>query len=73
MKIVSYEHYGTEVKVREDLKGKHREHCLCWMSCRFFKPNDKDNCKIAQANYENCVKFKVVLPVWECPKYEEVL
>ena len=70
METVSYEHHGTEVSVQKHLKGKHREHCLCWQRCRLFYPGDKDrNCEIAQANYEFCVKFNVVLPVWECPEY----
>ena len=72
MKIVNYEHHGMEVKVQEHLKGKHRDHCLCWKNCKHFDPiNRGNNCEIAQANYENCVKFNVVQPVWECPKYEK--
>ena len=31
MSIVKYKHHGVNVSVREDLKGKHREHCLCWI------------------------------------------
>lgn len=29
-KFVKYNHHGKEVWVREDLKGTHREHCLCF-------------------------------------------
>jgi len=36
-KIVEYEHHGENVKVREDLKGRHRDHCLCFR-CNAFKP-----------------------------------
>ena len=70
MKIEKYEHHGTEVSVQSHLKGKHREHCLCFQNCKHFKPGEKDNCEIANTNFETCVKYNVTLPVWECPKYE---
>jgi len=65
---IRYIHHGTWVWVREDLKGKHREHCLCH-SCKYFQLNTHWNCPIAQANYENCVKYSIVTPVWECPNF----
>ena len=65
-----YEHHQTMVWVREDLRGKHREHCLCW-GCRNFYPGESNNCKIAQAVFENCVKFDIVTPMWECPNFVE--
>ncbi|GAH89551.1 unnamed protein product, partial [marine sediment metagenome] len=48
----------------------HREHCLCF-TCVLFKPNSPDNCHIAQATFENCVKFDTVTPMWECPEFQE--
>ena len=71
MKIVTYEHFGTIVSAFDRLKGKHKEHCLCWQQCKFFKPNTKDNCKIAQKNYELDVYYHVVTPVFECPIYRK--
>lgn len=68
--IARYEHHGATVAVREDLKGCHREYCLCFQGCARFKPGRPDNCAIAQATYENCVKFDTVTPVWECPEYQ---
>ncbi len=68
MQIEKYVHHGAEVSVRADLKGKHREHCLCY-SCGKFKPGEADNCEIANAVYANCVQFNIVTPMWECPKY----
>ncbi len=66
---VRYEHHGEEVTVRDDLRGKHREYCLCW-NCELFKPQTREgNCEIANANFANCVKYNVVLPVWECPRF----
>lgn len=40
-------------------------------NCKHFKPeNREENCEIANANFKNCIDYNVVLPVWECPKYE---
>ena len=68
--IEKYNHHGTEVSVQSHLRGRHREHCLCFQDCKFFKPATDDNCEIAQANYELCVKYGTTQPMWECPKYE---
>lgn len=69
--IVEYEHHGAMVKVREDLKGRHRDFCLCFTeNCKKFKPGQPDNCPIAQATFENCVKFNTTTPMWECPECE---
>jgi len=58
--------------VDEMLKGKHKQHCLCYQKCRFFKPEIRDNnCEIANTLYDTCVSYNVVTPVWECEKYEE--
>lgn len=71
-KIVGYIHHGRYVYVDEDLKGKHRSHCLCFR-CTKFRPEDRENnCKIANLNYANCVLNDLVLPVYECPVFEEV-
>ncbi|RPI50638.1 MAG: hypothetical protein EHM49_08275 [Deltaproteobacteria bacterium] len=68
--MIQYEHYGRLVWVDEALKGKHREHCLCW-KCGKFKPeNHAENCPIANMNYAVCVAFNLVLPVYECPEWE---
>ena len=65
-----YKHHGIKsVAVRSDLKGKHRDYCLCHF-CALFKPNQSDNCQIAEQVYALCVDEDLVLPVWECPAYE---
>lgn len=69
-KIVEYEHHGAKVKVDEDLKGKHREYCLCYR-CAGFRPGQPLNCKLAAKNFMLCVENDVVLPVWECPIFVE--
>ena len=65
-----YEHHGVNVVVRSDLKGKHKDFCLCHV-CAKFVPNCSENCPIAQATYENCVKHGVTTPMFECPEFQE--
>lgn len=68
-KIVSYEHHGKFVSVREDLKGKHRDHCLCY-DCIKFKPGiPEENCPVANLIYAVCIAEDVVTPVWECKSF----
>jgi hypothetical protein len=69
VEILWYEHHGRKVAVLEAYKGKHRDMCLCFQGCVNFKPEFTTNCKIAQANFENCVKYGTVQPVVECPEY----
>ena len=69
--FVQYEHHDADVWVREDLKGQHQEHCLCY-SCLRFCPDDREqNCKRANLIYRVCVMLDMVLPVWECPEFRE--
>lgn len=68
--IEQYEHHGVVVSVQSHLKGKHREHCLCFKNCKYFKPGTPENCLIAQENYNFCVKHGMTTPVWECPQYD---
>ncbi|MFC1999185.1 hypothetical protein ACFLXE_00315 [Chloroflexota bacterium] len=65
-----YEHHKELVWVRSDLKGKHRDHCMCF-DCRLFLPDDREhNCPIANVLYAVCVAFGLCTPVWECPNFE---
>lgn len=67
--IVKYEHHGTLVSVMADLKGKHREHCLCY-SCDRMRPGTPEHCPIASRLYQICVDHSLVTPVYECPSFE---
>jgi len=73
MKVVKYEHHGRKVTAFTELKGKHRDHCLC-MVCKKLvigDPGDpEENCPIAQAVFDNAVKFGLCTPVYECPDVE---
>ena len=68
--IIKSEHHGWVVSIQEDLKGRHREHCLCHLDCKNFKPGTPENCPLAQELFEYCVKYGMTTPVWECPKFE---
>lgn len=69
MKTERYTHHGSEVEVVSELRGRHREVCLCY-SCKHFLPGTTANCEIARAVYDNCVKFNLVTPMVECPRFE---
>ena len=68
-KIEVYTHHRVVVSVQRALKGKHRDHCLCFQGCKWFKPNTLENCPIAQALYEFDVRHGAVTPMWECSKF----
>jgi hypothetical protein len=71
MAIIKYEHHGTVVSVDENLKGKHRECCLCF-KCTKLDINDRNkNCERANELYAFCVKWDMTTPVFECPVFEQ--
>ena len=68
--FIRYEHHGNMVMVDKELKGKHRDHCLCW-KCRKFIPADRKlNCKKANELFKFCQKHKMTTPVFECPDFK---
>ena len=68
-KFVRYEHHGKKVMVRMDLKGKHRDYCLCHLCNKFNIDNRDNNCKKANLIYSLCVLLDLVTPIWECPDF----
>ncbi len=70
-KYMQYEHHEKEVWVREDLKGKHRDMCLCYGCTKFESEAHGNNCPIATILYSMCVENNLVTPVFECPDFEE--
>ena len=71
-RYTKYEHHGLEVWVRTDLKGTHRQHCLCH-SCEKFRPENRDdNCSKANRLYQLCVDEGMTTPVFECPDFINV-
>ena len=72
--IVQYEHHGQLVSVDEDLKGTHREHCLCFRCARFTAltgPREA-NCPISNKVFTLCVEHNLCLPVFECPEFRDL-
>jgi len=74
MNFIKYNHHGADVWVREDLKGKHWDNCLC-AYCQRFIPGlvqgDPCACKKASLNYAVCIAEGMTLPVFECPDFIE--
>ena len=69
--IEQYEHYGKKVFVQQDLKGKHRDYCLCF-KCKKLDVEDIDkNCPIAKKIFSICIDEHLVLVIWECPQFDE--
>jgi len=71
VKIIKYEHFGNEVSVMEDMKGKHKDFCLCY-KCSKLKPDEADNCKLAQLVYDLCRLSGSTLVMWECKEFERL-
>lgn len=72
--IIEYDHTYRDgptahVFVQEELKGKHRDHCLCFQGCQSFKPGTPENCPLAEELYQFCVRNNMTTPVWECPVF----
>ena len=64
-----YEHHGRTVWVRSDLKGRHREHCLCHSCAKLNTEDWAANCPIASLLYAFCVQTGCTTPVFECPEF----
>ena len=71
MSFEQYTHHNAKVWVRSDLKGRHREHCLCYKCKRFDPVNRSNNCRIASKLFELAVEFNLTTPVFECPAFDE--
>lgn len=69
--VEKYVHHGVEVSVLSKVKGQHRENCLCWSGCKFFKPDTEDNCELAKELYVYDCKYNMTTPVFECAKFEK--
>ena len=65
-----YKHHGQNVWVRKDLRGRHREHCLCHSCKKLDMENRENTCPIAELLYRFCVLTGCTTPVFECPKFD---
>ncbi len=69
MEIETYIHHERRVFVPVELKGKHRDHCLCY-SCCFFHPEDREkNCNVADELFRLDKRHGLTTPVYECPYF----
>jgi len=68
-RIQQYVHHGRLMSVRADLKGKHREYCLCY-SCAALNLKDRNsNCSVANTLFSLGVLAGITTPVWECVRF----
>ena len=65
-----YNHHGAPTAVQTHLKGRHREHCLCYSCDRLCLSNWEENCFKANILYRICVALKLTIPVWECEDWQ---
>jgi hypothetical protein len=70
-KFGKYMHHGVEVFVIEEVKGKHREHCLCFSCDKYHPGAPQGNCPIANLIYAVDLSCHVTTPVYECPEFAE--
>jgi hypothetical protein len=68
-KIIKFDHHGAIVSCREDLKGKHREYCLCFQCDKLFVDDLDKNCKIAQALFRLDILAEITTPVFYCKEF----
>ena len=68
MKIVKYDRFGHEIYGFEEMKGRNREHCMCYY-CHQFHPKEETNCPIAQGLYDYDRQHNVTTPVFECGEF----
>jgi len=61
-------HFGKEVWTHPLMEVLRTSECLC-MKCDKLKPDQPDNCKIANELFEVCVKEDVALAVTRCPEW----
>ena len=70
MEYEQYNHHGELVWVRQDLKGHHREYCLCHECTKLNTDDPQKNCPVAQMLFELDKKADITTPVWECPNFK---
>ena len=59
-------HHNVLMSVQAHLKGRHKEHCLCYQGCLNFHPGEPGHCQIAQKLFALDQVYGLVTPVWEC-------
>jgi hypothetical protein len=62
-------HDGVTVWVNPTTEPIREAECLCF-NCADLKPGQPDNCHIAQALYQICLRENVAFPVTRCPVWK---
>ena len=70
-KIIRYIHHDQNMAVDSELKGKHKEHCLCYRCLYFWPEIPQKSCSVANILHNLNVTCGLVTPVWECTDFEE--
>lgn len=70
--IIHYLHHNKIVAVRKDLKGRHREFCICYQCEKLNIDDPESNCKIAEALYGFDKLTGTTTPVFECPEFVSI-
>lgn len=68
--VTKYIHHDKEVSVFTQMKGLHREYCLCYQCKNFIPENRQQNCPIANNLFKFDQENGVTTPVWECEEFE---
>ena len=66
-----YDKNGKDVWVRKDLKGRQKEFCMCWDCARFMPESADKGCATIKTVLELAARNAIVLPVWECPGFQQ--
>lgn len=61
--------FGKPVWVNPLMESHREKECLCF-NCDNLKPDQADNCPIAQSFFEICFKENVALAVTRCPLWK---
>lgn len=64
-------HYRQEVSVNPTTEPMRKEECLC-LNCGNLKPGQPDNCLMARAFYEICVRENIALMVTRCLSWRQM-
>jgi hypothetical protein len=66
------EHHEKKVWVSKNAEAARKESCLC-LNCGNLKPNQTDNCPIADSFFKICKDQNVALAVTRCPLWKPPL
>jgi hypothetical protein len=71
-KFIEYLHHGKMCWTREDMKDKHWNYMICPDCIDFeIQKGDNNRCYISAEVHELCLKYNLVLSVWECPIFKK--